>query len=152
MLQTQQPTDDTMTTQQQRAQPECPTAKPRRHRPYKRRLVPSPFLAIPDGRCRDGRALRIRRAALVAHCGGTPSAVQAILIDRAINLEWQSMQLDRLAAAATGQQAIDLLEQSDKLANTLGRCLTRLGLGRAKAKPLTAAQYLAARAAASPAA
>jgi hypothetical protein len=113
-----------------------PTVKPRRHQPYKRRTVPNPFLAIPNARCREGKALRTRRAELVAHCGGAPSAVQMTLIDRIIMLTWQSMQVDRLSASATGQQAIDLLERADKLANTLGRALSRLGLeAQAPAEP-----------------
>lgn len=120
-----------------------PTVNPRRHQPYKRRTIPSPFLAIPNARCRDGKALRTRRAELIAHCGGTPSAVQMTLIDRIVMLTWQSMQVDRLSASATGQQAIDLLERADKLANTLGRALTRLGLDAAPAPKQSHAEWLA---------
>ncbi|HVY14490.1 MAG TPA: hypothetical protein VHB27_04635 [Rhodopila sp.] len=133
-----------MTTDHQPPLPDKPTTRKRRFQPYKRRPTPDPFLAIPNARTREGKALRVRRATLIAHCGTAPSATQAILIDRIINLEWQSMQLDRLAARASGAETIDMLERADKLANTLGRCLARLGLEAAAARKLTPEEALAA--------
>jgi hypothetical protein len=138
---THQHPGNTMTTTQPSIHE--PTGKRPRHQAYKRRAIPNPFLAIPNARCREGKALRMQRAALITHCGGAPSAVQMTLVDRIVMLTWQSMQIDRLAATATGTEAIELLERSAGLANTLGRALARLGLDAAPPPRPTHAEWLA---------
>jgi hypothetical protein len=105
---------------------------PRRHRPYKPRPKRDPFLAtLPGLGTRDGRRLRALRADLVAHCGGAPTAPQGLLIDRVVMLTWQSVQLDRAAAKATGPDAVQVAESAMAITNTIGRALCRLGLDAA---------------------
>jgi hypothetical protein len=104
-----------------------------RHRPYQPRPKPDVFLSIPNRSTRDGRRLRELHADLVKHVGGAPNAVQAVLIGRITMLQWQAIQLDRTAATATGEQAISIADRADKLANTIGRALARLGLQGAAA-------------------
>ncbi len=102
------------------------------------------FLAIPNRATRDGKRLRAMREDLVRHTGGSPTPVQAVLIDRIVMLQWQSMQLDRAAATATGALAVQFAERSTAMANAIGRALSRLGLEPAIARPPTPQEALAA--------
>ena len=55
------------------------------------------LLVLPSARTGEGKRLREFRAALVAHCGGRPSATMAALIDRATVLQHHLSVFDRKA-------------------------------------------------------
>jgi hypothetical protein len=60
------------------------------------------LLVLPDARTGEGKRLREFRAALVAHCGGRPSAPMAALIDRATVLQHHLTEFDRKTLEAGG--------------------------------------------------
>jgi hypothetical protein len=113
--------------------PDAAATPRRRHRPYQPRPKPDVFLAIPSRGTRDGKRLRALRADLVRHVGGAPSAVQSVLIDRIVMLQWQAIQMDRASADMTAPQAALIADRAVSLANTIGRALARLGLQSAPA-------------------
>jgi hypothetical protein len=63
--------------------------------PYSRTLRRGAIGTTIDGRSTIGRFCRDLEAQLIAHCGGSPSITQKLLIDRAIKV---TVQLDRLDA------------------------------------------------------
>lgn len=98
-----------------------------------------------DGRSREARLIRDTRKALVEHVGGTPSAVQRSLIERAAVLTLQVAMLD-------AKQAQDGMTERDgrqylAWCNTLTRLLRQLGMHGAATRPKTIAEYVAGRAA-----
>jgi hypothetical protein len=90
---------------------------------------------VPSGRTREGRELLAFRKTLIEHVGGTPSAAQKVLIDRATMLQMHLNRLDELAASAGGS----LSEHSTKVylawTGAMGRTMRLLGL---KATPKAA--------------
>ncbi|HVC52761.1 MAG TPA: hypothetical protein VND87_12125 [Stellaceae bacterium] len=84
-------------------------------------------LAMLDGRTREARLLQETRDALIEHVGGSPSATQRALIERAAWLQLRVAQLDvRIAEGATfsDHDSRTYLAWS----NSLGRTLAALGL------------------------
>ena len=84
-------------------------------------------LAKLDRRTREARLLEATGAALVAHLGGSPSAVERALIDRIALLTLHVSMFDRRALAAGS------LSERDSRAylaysNSLSRALARLGI------------------------
>jgi hypothetical protein len=91
-------------------------------------------LAKFDGRTREAALLRETRARLIEHVGGSPSAVQAELIERAAQLTLKVAQLDAKldAGAMTDHDHRHYLAWS----NALTRTLSKLGLkGAAERAP-----------------
>ena len=122
--------------------PSAPTKvrKLRRIGPYSR----PPALAALDMRTREGRLLRDTRTELARHLGGTPSATQRAMIERAAYLTVRCAQLDAKVAAGT------LTDHDSRTylawAGALTRLLRHLGLqGRAE-RPPSLAEYTAAQA------
>jgi hypothetical protein len=105
--------------------------------PYSR-----PFaLAKLDGRTREASLMRRVRAELTAHCGGSPSATQRALIERAVILSLRVAQIDAKILAG---EALTLHDSNFALAwnNSLRRTLVALGQPAAQKAP-TLADYLA---------
>lgn len=99
------------------------TAPRKRLGPYSRPRA----LARMDGRTKEARFLRDTRADLLRHVGGTPTVVQAALIERAVILSLRVAQMD--AKAADG----GVLTEHDSRtylawSNHLTRTLRQLGL------------------------
>ena len=96
--------------------------------PYSR---PGPLAKV-DGRSREGRFLKSVCAELTEHLGGSPSATQRALIERAAWLSLRVAQLDAKMARTDGFTDHD---SRTYLAwtNSLTRCLRELGL-----KPISA--------------
>ena len=83
-------------------------------------------LAKLDGRTREAALMRDMRARLIAHVGGSPSAVELALIDRAAQLMLKVAQLDaKLDASAMSDH-----DHRHYLAwsNSLTRTLEKLGM------------------------
>lgn len=103
-------------------------------------------LAKIDGRTREARLMREARAELVAHVGGTPSATQRVLIERAVQLTLQIAMLDAKQAGG------GLTEHDGRTylawTNTLTRLMRQLGMTGAAQRPRSLADHIAARAAA----
>ncbi len=88
-------------------------------------------LAIIDGRRAEAKLMQSVRSDLARHCGGSPSTVQRMLIDRAAALTLRLHLMDR----AAGQDgAMSERNGREYLAwhNSLVRTLARLGLDPAK--------------------
>jgi hypothetical protein len=103
-------------------------------------------LAKLDGRTKEARLMRETRAELTAHVGGTPSATQRALIERAAQLTLRVAAMDR-KFAETGAQTEHDTAQYLAWSNALSRLLRQLGPAvRAPAPDL--ASYLESRAAA----
>ena len=98
-----------------------------------------------DQRTKEARLMRETRAALVAHIGGKPSAVQAALIERACQLTLRIATMDR-KFAETGEQTDHDSRTYLAWSNSLTRALRQLGLKGAATEPPSLADYLAARA------
>jgi hypothetical protein len=99
-------------------------------------------LAKPDGRTREARYMRGVRDGLVRHVG-SPSAVEAQLIERAAMLSLHVALFDRRAIANGGLSARDAREYL-ALHNSLVRTLARLGLKGAAQRPPSLAERLRA--------
>lgn len=99
-------------------------------------------LALIDGRSREAQYMKARRAELVAHVGGQPSAVQRQMIERAVRL---SLALELLDERLTHGEAFTTHDHNHYLAwsNALTRTLARLGLESASSRPPTLAEQLA---------
>ena len=99
-----------------------------------------------DGRSREAQFLKRRRAELIAHCGGAPTAPQRALIERAAWLSLRCAQLDEKLAAG------ELTEHDTRAvlawSNTLTKTLKALGPPRA-APPPSLSDYIATKRAAS---
>lgn len=112
-------------------------------------------LGRPDGRTRDGRLLRVARAALVEALGGGEHALtlpQRALVDRATALQYRLAIMDRdllSGAQITGHGAREYVAASNALVKILGQ----LGLSAkpqpvaepAKLDPMAAIRDFAAR-------
>jgi hypothetical protein len=96
----------------------------------------------PDGRTREARLLRETRARLFQHVGGSPTATQALQIERACWLTLRLAQLD--TARAYGEAIDDTLYLA--VSNSLSRLLRRLGPPAPPPQP-SLAEHLARRAA-----
>ena len=102
-------------------------------------------LAKVDGRTREARLMARTRADLVAHCGGSPSATQRALIERAVNL---SVRVAAMDAKFVEDGTMTEHDSRTYLAwsNTLARTMRQLGLNGPAPRPLTMAEKLAASA------
>jgi len=100
-------------------------------------------LAKVDGRTKEARLMQAVRADLIAHLGGSPSAVQNRLIDRAALLSLHIELFDRRALESGGP----LTERDSRsylaYSNSLTRLLARLGIKGAKPAPPTIADVAA---------
>jgi hypothetical protein len=103
-------------------------------------------LATVDGRTKAARFLRETRRQLTAHVGGTPSATQSVLIERAAMLRLHLAQLDEKALAAGGSLTDHDSRQYLAWSNSLDRAMRTLGIHGAPAPAPSLAAYLAARA------
>jgi hypothetical protein len=99
-------------------------------------------LAKLDGRTREAALMRQVRADLTAHVGGSPSAIQRALIERAVVLSLRVAQID---AAIVAGKALTLHDANFALAwnNALRRTLVALGLQPAAAPAPTLEDTLA---------
>ena len=102
-------------------------------------------LAKLDGRTREACLIRDTRKRLIEHVGGSPSAVQLALIDRAAMLTLRVAQLDAKldAGSLTDHDHRHYLAWS----NSLTRTLAQLGLKGAEPRGPSLAEHLARRAA-----
>lgn len=100
-------------------------------------------MAKVDGRSTLGKIMRQARHDLVQHCGGTPTATQRMMIERAVALTGYIAQLDTVALSGsmTDHRRREYLAAD----NSLRRTLRELGKG-APAPVQTLADYLNARA------
>lgn len=103
-------------------------------------------LAKCDGRTREGRLARQARADLTAHVGGRPSAVQRVLIDRAVQLTLHVARLD-IRLAERGEMSEHAAREYLAWSNTLTRTLRELGLRPAAERAPSLAEHLRAHAA-----
>lgn len=92
-----------------------------------------------DQRTREARHLRETVAALTAHIGGQPSAVQRMLIQRAAILSLKLAQLDAEPALSEHD-----MRAYSAWSNHLRLTLRELGLRPAAARPPSLAEVLAA--------
>ena len=99
-----------------------------------------------DGRTRESRLLRDIRKDLIAHCGGSPSTTQRVLIDRAAQLTLQVALMDEKQATAglTERDGTQYLAWT----NTLTRLMRQLGLKGIAQRAPTLPEIHAAREAA----
>lgn len=114
-----------------------------RLKPYSR----PPALAKLDHRTREARFMKERRAELLAHVGGSPSAVQKMLIERACWLSLQVAMLDVKQAEGRDFTPHDV-DQYLAWTGSLTRLLRNLGMIGAAQKPPSIRDHIAARAAA----
>ena len=84
-------------------------------------------LAKLDQRTKEARLMRETRAALVAHVGGKPSAVQSAMIERACQLTLRIVAMDR-EFAETGAQTDHDSRTYLAWSNSLTRTLAQLGV------------------------
>jgi hypothetical protein len=126
--------------------PICPrmTSAPKKVRrlgPYSRPAV----LAKLDQRTKEARILHDTREALTAHVGGSPSAVELALIERACALTLHLAQLDAKMSAGDG-----FTEHDSRYyicwSNALTRTLARLGTKGSAPRPPSLAEHLARKA------
>lgn len=101
-------------------------------------------LAKLDGRTREARLMQKVRAELVAHVGGSPSATQRALIERAANLTVRLAVMDQ-KFAETGVQSEHDSRTYLAWTNTLTRTMRHLGLEGPPAKTKTLQDHLAER-------
>jgi hypothetical protein len=87
---------------------------------------------MPSGRLKEGRRLRAFRAALIAHCGGAPTLVQATLIDRAVMLQCHVSRMDE-KALRDGGLSDHATREYLAWSNSLGRTLALIGFDPAPA-------------------
>jgi hypothetical protein len=109
--------------------------KIRRLRVYSR---PATLLTL-DQRTREARIMRETRSELTAHVGGSPSATQRALIERAVALTLRIAMMD-----AKQHEAISDHDNRTYLAwcNTLTRLMRQLGLKGAAQRPPTVAEIM----------
>lgn len=106
--------------------------------PYSRQNT----LAQLDGRTKEARLMQAMRTALAEHVGGTPSAPQIALIERAAQLSLRVAMMDR-KFAETGVQTEHDTRTYLAWSGHLARVMRVLG-PPAAARPLTPAEALAA--------
>jgi hypothetical protein len=100
-------------------------------------------LAKLDGRTKEARHMRETRAALIEHVGGTPTATQRTLIDRAVQLSLRIALMDQRFADAGRMGEVEgrmYLAWS----NALNRTVRELGIKAAPSRAPTPAELWAA--------
>jgi hypothetical protein len=95
--------------------------------------------------------MRGTRAALIAHVGGKPSAVQQTLIERACQLQIRIAMMDR-DFADSGVQTDHDSRTYLAWSNSLTRTMRELGVKAVSERPATLNDYMSARANQTPAA
>jgi hypothetical protein len=100
-----------------------------------------------DGRSTEGRYLRDLEAQLIAHCGGSPSITQKLLIERLVRTTIQLNALDEKLAAAGNWTDHDSRTHGG-LINRQRLLLRELGLQSAPPPQESLAEYLSRRQAA----
>ena len=125
------------------------TATAKNHRkvgPYSRVLRRGAIGTLIDGRSTIGRYMRDLEQQLIAHCGGSPSITQRLLVDRLIRTTMQLNNLDQKLMSGDNWTDHDSRTHGG-LINRQRLLLRELGLKDAdKPKPLSLADYLAAKA------
>ena len=118
----------------------CPQYAPEmaRTRPYSRPSV----LAGIDHRTREGRIMAGVRAELTEHVGGSPSATQRVLIERAAQLTLRLAMLEARPSPMDDHAANQYLAWS----NSLVRLMARLGMTGAKQRAPSLREHIASRA------
>lgn len=106
---------------------------------------PPNALAKLDGRTREARLMARTRQDLTEHVGGTPSATQRALIERAVNLTVRVAAMDA-RFAETGVMTDHDSRTYLAWSNTLTRTLRTLGTEQKQTKRRTLADHLAERA------
>jgi hypothetical protein len=106
------------------------------------------ILAVIDGRRAEAKLMRDVRAELTAHCGGSPSATQRMIITRAVMLSLRLHLMDK-RFAETGAQTDHDSRCYLAWSNSLTRTLRELGVKGAAERAPTLQDYFAGRAAAS---
>jgi hypothetical protein len=101
--------------------------------PYSRSIDRGSLGSAIDGRSREGRFLRHYEGELVAHCGGSPSVVQRLMISRAARLALHLELMDE--RVLSGNHVFTTHDNQHYVAwsNALARLLGRLGLEPASA-------------------
>jgi hypothetical protein len=107
-------------------------------------------LQIVDGRLAEAKLMARVRAELTQHLGGSPSATQRILIDRAAALSLHIHLMDRESARSGGMSERNG-RQYLAWSNALTRVLKQIGLKGVADKPPSLQDYLAGRSAQAPA-
>lgn len=92
-----------------------------------------PALSKLDGRTKEAKLVHETRSTLLAHLGGQPSAVQAMLIERAVQLTIRIAMMDR-KFAETGEQTEHDSRTYLAHSSCLSRSLRHLGLKGVEAK------------------
>ena len=100
-----------------------------------------------DGRTWEAKLLREVRQDLTAHCGGTPSATQRALIDRATWLTLYVARIDRRTAEGGTMSEHDSRTYL-AWSNSLARTLAKIGLKGAADRAPSLKDYLATKTAA----
>ena len=100
-----------------------------------------------DGRTRNGRLLKAKRAELTAHLGGKPSATQRALIDRAAWLMLHVALIDERTAEGKPMTECDSRTYL-AWSNSLVRTMRALGFASVAERKPTLADHLASRTAA----
>ncbi|MEA2911099.1 MAG: hypothetical protein QOJ15_3180 [Bradyrhizobium sp.] len=106
--------------------------------PYSRPTV----LGKIDGRRREAKLMRETRADLVRHVGGSPSAVQRQLIERAVMLSLQLQLFDAQALKSGGTMSERNSRQYLAWSASLCRALRQLGVKGAAAHQPTIGDLL----------
>jgi hypothetical protein len=99
-------------------------------------------LQIVDGRLAEAKLMARVRAELTQHLGGSPSATQSILIDRAAALSLRIHLMDR-ECARTGEMSERNGRQYLAWNNSLTRTMSLIGLEGTVARSLTPSEALA---------
>jgi hypothetical protein len=99
-------------------------------------------LAKLDGRTREARLMQQVRKELTEHVGGSPSATQRALIERAVNISVRLAVMDQRFAETKTQTEHDSRTYL-AWSNSLTRTMRALGLKGASNRTPTLADYLA---------
>lgn len=99
-------------------------------------------LAKLDGRTREARLMQQVRKELTDHVGGSPSATQRALIERAVNISVRLAVMDQRFAETKTQTEHDSRTYL-AWSNSLTRTMRSLGLKGASNRTPTLADYLA---------
>jgi hypothetical protein len=96
-----------------------------------------------DGRSQIGRLARDMEAQLIAHCGGSPSVTQRLLIDRAVKIRLRLDEFDAKLASGGEWTALDGRTYGGLL-NAFRLAMRELGLKGAEQRAPTLAEAMAA--------
>jgi hypothetical protein len=101
-------------------------------------------LAKVDGRTREAALMRRVRSDLTRHVGGSPNAVERVLIERAVILSLRVAQID---AKILADETLTLHDSQFALAwnNSLRRTLVALGIDGVAEKAPSLSEYLASQ-------